>query len=184
MSKTDKEVSLTTDDLTTIIPAIVSIQKSSLKDWCERNNWSALQSVQLQFYAIPPGGYIPVPLPKAAFALSDEYQQVFDTLLELQLLERVSKDQKDKALISNIFCFLMLCLNELVKNTNSLRYLDDFYLLVNLFFALSILIAITNSLVAISVYWEECQCRTKLSRMPRFVDLVAKMKLRYGRSIY
>lgn len=176
MSKIDEQVALLTDDLTTIIPAIVNIQKLLLKDWCRKNNWSELQSVQFQFYAIPPGGYIPVPLPKEAFATLDKYEQVFDMLCELQLLLRISKDQKDKALISNVFCLIMLCLNELVKNTNSLRYLDDFYFLVNLCFALSILIAITNSLVAISAYWEECQCRNRLVKSLKAAELLMTLQ--------
>lgn len=176
MSKTDDKLSVMNNDLVTIIPALVNIKKLLLKEWCRKNNWSELQLVQHQFYALPPGGYIPVLLPQEAFATSDKYEQVFDMLCELQLLERISKDQKDKALISNVFCFLMLCLNELAKNTSSLRYLDDFYFLVNLFFALSILIAITNSLVALSAYWKECQCRNKLGKSPKVAELLMTLQ--------
>lgn len=181
MSKFDEEVSLLINNLTTIIPAIADIQLVLLKDWCRRNNWSDFQIVQCQFYAIPPGGYIPVPLPKVAFALPDKYRQVFDKLWEIQFLESVSEVSKENALVLTGSCFFLLCLKELFKKSTNPT---DVHQLINLAVALLMMFALPYIWAAISCYWKQCRCKSKLNRMPEFVDLLARLEISHARNIY
>lgn len=152
-----------------------------LRQWCRENDWSKLQKVDLQFYATPPNGFIPVPLPKEALAELEDYRKVVDILQEIQLLRVVSEVSKDNALFFTGFCLLSLCLKEVFK---MLPNPGDIHQLINLAIALSIVIALPYTWMAVSSYWEQRWCKSKLSRMPRFVDLLARLEMYHARNVY
>lgn len=179
MRKTGEKASPLADDLSTIIPAIVNIQKLSLKDWCKRNNWNDFQSVQFQFYAIPPGGYIPVPLPREAFTLSDKYQQVFDVLWKIQFLEQTSRNDLDKALIFNVACVLVLLIKGLLKSSVAfVKIPTTICQLLDLSLVILIITTFTYFYVSLASYCKYCRSKQKLSGMPEITNLLASLKFK------
>lgn len=147
---------------------------SLLRQWCRENGWSNLQLVDLQFYAIGSGGFIPVLLPKEALTELKKYYQVFDTLWEIQFWESISEVSKDNALLFTGFCLILLGLKEVFKR---LPNPGDIHQLINLTVALSIVIDLFYIWTLISSYWKQCQCKSKLSRTPGFVDLLARLEI-------
>lgn len=176
MSNFDKEVSTIANDLSTIILAIVSIQVSSLKDWCDRNNWSDFELVQFQFYAIPPGDYIPVPIPKEAFALSDKYQQVFDILREIQFLERGIRGDLDKTLMFHIACVPILFIKTFLKTSNAFVSVPIvIYKILDLSIAMLVVTALVYLYGSLSSRWQCRQHKKKLRKMSDIVDLIISL---------
>lgn len=185
MNQLDQQVSLLTDDLTIIIPAISDIQLALLKDWCRRNSWSDFQIVQFQFYAIPPGGYIPVPLPKAAFAESDKYQQVFDILWEIQFLERISRWDLNKAWIFIISCTPLLFVKNILKSLTAFANIPVVvYQLLDLSVIALIIITVAYFYTSLSSHLKCWQCKNKLKLASEFVNLLASLKVHHERSIH
>lgn len=169
MSNINKEVPLISDDLSTIISAIVNIQKSSLKDWCERNNWNDFQSVQFQFYAISPDGYIPVPLPREAFTLSGKYYQVFDILREVQFLERKTRGDLDKALMFNISCIPIILIKAFLKSSNAFVSVPVvIHQILNLSVAMLIMTALVYLYGSLSSHWQCYQYKKSLGKCQVF----------------
>lgn len=108
MNKIDKE-----------LPVPLYLQLSLLGKWCQANGWSDLQVVvDLQFYAISPGGFVPVLLPEQAFIEPDNYRQVFDLLWLIRFLKQMSRKDLDKTLIFRVAGVALLYLKDVMKSSN------------------------------------------------------------------
>lgn len=179
----NEEIPLVADAHTTIIADIKSallksdIKSALLKDWCRRNKWSNFQLTQDgKFYAVPPGEYSPVLLPKEALVESDRYQELVDIKLrEIRFLKRTSKRNANIALGLNVVCVCLLYLRDSSKNTITSFIHNHFIDYMNAFIAFAMTFLLCYGLLAVLSYWKYCHCKKKLIRLPELVDLLISL---------
>lgn len=157
--------------------ATIIMQIRLLNNWCKANGWSEPQiaDADFQFYAIPPESYIPIPLPREALTEVDKYRDILFSIWEIERLEKTSEIRKDKALVFNIGCFLLLCIkytlsNPIVENLAAVVYIVD----TSIF--LSEMITIVYAYTAISDYWEGLEKKKQLNRSSEFRKLLTKLE--------
>lgn len=125
---------------------------------------------------LSPSGYIPVPLPKAAFAETDKYQQVFDILWEIQFLERISRRDLDKAWIFIVSCTPILLLKNILKSLTAFASVPTVvYQLLDLSVVALIIVTLTYFYTSLSSHVKCWQCKNKLSKIPEFIDLLTSL---------
>lgn len=156
---------LTEEDLQLFnrLPAAIDIQAGLLKKWCKENNWTNLQlNSELQFCAIAPSSFIPVPLPKEALIELEKHQPFFDLLRKFQLLRQRSRSAASVALSSVIAYGGTVLFKNTVTFANTP---PNFSMLMNISNACLILTFVAFTLVASLSSWQYYSLKKQLNNL-------------------
>ena len=129
-----------------------------------------------KFYAVPPGEYSLVLLPKEALVESDRYQELVDIKLrEIRFLKRTSQRNANIALGLNVVGVCLLYLRDSSKNAITSFTNNHFIDYMNASIVFTIIFLLYYGFGSVLSYCQYCRCQKKLSRLPELVDLLISL---------
>lgn len=149
------------------LPTVIKLQRTLLKQWCTEHGWTEPQvGNDSKIYALPPGNFMPSPLPKEAFTQLEKLIDIFEELRELQGLKSLKQSTTKVTLLSSITCIPVVAssvpIRVAIDTSNSPVIV---YSLFDCFIILFLMLPIISGSFALSSWYKYRKLKNQLANL-------------------